>query len=156
VIGDLGAVHCRSSKRQIVTKSSAESELVGLSDSANQGIFLRNLLTLQGYSMPAVTAYQDNMSTMALLARGRSGGERTRHIAIRYFWLKERVDKGEATIVHKRSAELYANVLTKPLQGSQFVYERGCLTGWPMVVKGKSGAQAEEKKELSKEIRVVA
>jgi hypothetical protein len=146
VIGDLGAVHCRSSKQQIVTKSTAESELVGLSDSANQGIFVRNLLTLQGYSMPAVTVYQDNMSTMALLARGRSGGERTRHIAIRYFWMKERVDRGEATIVHKRSAELYANVLTKPLQGSQFVYERGCLTGWPVVVKGKSGAQAEEKK----------
>jgi hypothetical protein len=156
VIGDLGAVHCRSSKQQIVTKSSAESELVGLSDSANQGIFLRNLLTLQGYSMPAVTVYQDNMSTMALLARGRSGGERTRHIAIRYFWMKERVDRGEATIVHKRSAELYANVLTKPLQGSQFVYERGCLTGWPMVVEGKSGAQPEEKKELSKEISIVA
>jgi hypothetical protein len=70
--------------------------------------------------------------------------------------MKERVDRGEATIVHKRSAELYANVLTKPLQGSQFVYERGCLTGWPMVVEGKSGAQPEEKKELSKEISIVA
>ena len=132
VLGDLGAVHCRSSKQQIVTKSSTEAELVGLSDSANQGLFLRNFLTLQGYSMPAVTVYQDNLSCMALLARGRSGGERTRHIAIRYFWMKDRVDRGEATIVHKGTSELYANVLTKPLQGSQFVYERGCLTGWPI------------------------
>ena len=30
VIGDVGAVHCRSSKQQIVTKSSTEAELVGL------------------------------------------------------------------------------------------------------------------------------
>jgi hypothetical protein len=52
VIGDLGAVHCRSSKQTIVTKSSTEAELVGLSDSANQGLFLRNFLRLQGYSMP--------------------------------------------------------------------------------------------------------
>jgi hypothetical protein len=132
VIGDLGAVHCRSSKQQIVTKSSTEAELVGLSDSANQGLFLRNFLTLQGYCMPAVTVYQDNLSCMALLARGRAGGERTRHIAIRYFWVKDRVDRGEATIEHKGTAELYANVLTKPLQGSQFVFERGCLTGWPV------------------------
>jgi hypothetical protein len=132
VIGDLGAVHCRSAKQTIVTKSSTEAELVGLSDSANLGLFLRNFLRLQGYSVPAVVVYQDNLSCMALLARGRSGGERTRHIDIRYFWVKDRVDRGEATIVHKGTSELYANVLTKPLQGSQFVYERGCLTGWPI------------------------
>ena len=30
VIGDLGAVHCRSSKQAIVTKSSTEAELVEL------------------------------------------------------------------------------------------------------------------------------
>jgi hypothetical protein len=134
VIGDLGAVHCCSSKQTIVTKSSTEAELVGLSDSANHGLFLRSFLTLQGYSMGAVIICQDNLSCMALLARGRSGGERTRHIDIRYFWMKDRVDRGEAEIVHKGTAELYANVLTKPLQGSQFVYERGCLTGWPSEV----------------------
>jgi hypothetical protein len=44
----------------------------------------------------------------------------------------------EATIAHQGTAELYANVLTKPLQGSQFVYERGCLTGWPSAVEEAS------------------
>jgi hypothetical protein len=138
VIGDLGAVHCCSSKQTIVTKSSIEAELVGLSDSANHGLFLRSFLTLQGYSMGAVIIYQGNLSCMALLARGRSGGERTRHIDIRYFWMKDRVDRGEAEIVHYGTAELYTNVLTKPLQGSQFVYERGCLTGWPSAVVEES------------------
>jgi hypothetical protein len=89
-----------------------------------------------------VIVYQDNLSCMALLERGRSGGERTRHIDIRYFWLKDRVDRGEATIVHKGTEELYANVLTKPLQGSQFVYERGCLTGW-----SPTGEKASNSKE---------
>jgi hypothetical protein len=131
VIGDVGAVHCRSAKQLIVTKSSTEAELVGLSDSANQGLHLRDFLSLQGYKMPPMTIFQDNMSCMALMGRGRSGGERTRHISIRYFWVKERVDRKEARIEHKRTQELYANLLTKPLQGSQFVYERGCLTGWP-------------------------
>jgi hypothetical protein len=130
VIGEVGAVHCRSSKQLIVTKSSTEAELVGLSDSANQGLFIRTFLTAQGYHMPAVTILQDNQSCMALIARGRSGAERTRHIQIRYFWVKERVDKGEAKIEYLRSEDMYANVLTKPLQGAQFVRERGCLTGW--------------------------
>jgi uncharacterized protein YheU (UPF0270 family) len=68
---------------------------------------------------------------MALVARGRSGGDRTRHIDIRYFWVKDRVQRGEAVIIHKETRELYANILTKPLQGGQFRHERACLTGWP-------------------------
>ena len=138
VIGDVGAVHCRSIKQTIVAKSSTEAELVGLSDSANQALHIRNFLILQGYKMPPVTVYQDNLSSMALIARGRSGAERTRHIAIRYFWTKERVDTGELRVEHKGTKEMYANVLTKPLQGSQFVYERECLTGWALV-KGAEG-----------------
>jgi hypothetical protein len=84
---------------------------------------------------------------MALLARGRSGGERTRHIDIRHSWMKERVDEGEATIMHKGTSELYANVLTKPLQGSQFVYERGCLTGWP--ITGEMDNKPQERTAVS-------
>ena len=130
VIGDVGAVHCKSSKQSIVTKSSTEAELIALSDSANQGLFIRNFLIAQGHLVPPVTVYQDNTSCMALMERGKSGAERTRHISIRYFWLRERVKNKEATVVHKGTKEMYANVLTKPLQGSQFVYERRCLTGW--------------------------
>ena len=129
VIGDLGAVHCKSSKQSIVTKSSTEAELIALSDSANQGLYIRNFLLSQGYEMKPVTIYQDNTSCMALVDRGRSRAERTRHIAIRNFWIRERVATGEAIIVHKGTKEMYANVLTKPLQGAQFVYERKCLTG---------------------------
>ena len=133
VIGDVGAVHCRSSKQLVVTKSSTEAELVGLSDSANQGIFIRNFLIAQGYGMPPVTILQDNQSCMALIDRGRSAAERTRHIHIRYFWVKERVDTGEAKIEYLRTEDMYANVLTKPLQGSQFVREREALTGWAII-----------------------
>lgn len=49
VIGDLGAVHCKSSKQQIVMKSSTEAELVALSDSANQALHIRNFLLAQGH-----------------------------------------------------------------------------------------------------------
>ena len=130
VIGEVGAVHCKSSKQQIVTKSSTEAELVGLSDSANQGIHIRNFLIAQGHKLGPIVIYQDNMSCMALVERGRSAAERTRHINIRYFWVKERVDTGEAVIKHLGTKEMYANLLTKPLQGGEFIEERLALTGW--------------------------
>jgi hypothetical protein len=40
---------------------------------------------------------------------------------------------------------MYANVLTKPLQGGQFRYERACLTGWP----------SEESKGVRASVRTV-
>ena len=95
VIGEMGAVHCKSYKQQIVTKSSTEAELVALSDSTNQGIHVRNFLIAQGYKMEPLIIYQDNLSCMALVERGRSAAERTRHINIRYYWVKERVSTGE-------------------------------------------------------------
>jgi hypothetical protein len=59
------------------TKSSTESELVGLSDQLPQ--------VLCG-------ACSYNQSTIALVAKkGRSTFSRTRHIAIRYFYEKNRV-----------------------------------------------------------------
>jgi hypothetical protein len=130
VIGDTGAVHCRSTKQTSVTKSSTEAELMAVSDSANQGLYLRHFLIDQGHDTGPVTIYQDNTSTMALLARGRPGAERSRHIDIRHFWLHDKVKDKEAVIVHLGTKDMYANVLTKPLQGKQFVYERDCLTGW--------------------------
>jgi hypothetical protein len=59
VIGDVGAVHCRSSKQQIIPKSSTEAKLVALSDCANQALYIRNFLMEQGYPCGPVTVYQE-------------------------------------------------------------------------------------------------
>ena len=130
VVGSRDAVHCKSAKQQIVTKLSTEAELVALSDSANQALHVRNFIIGQGYPCGRVTIYQDNMSCMALIERGRSAAERTRHISIKYFWLKERVDMGETKVVHLGTKDMYANMLTKPLQGAQYKSERYGVTGW--------------------------
>ena len=57
--------------------------------------------------------------------------ERLRHISIKYFWLKERVDMGEAKVKHLGTKNMYANMLMKPLQRAQFKMERKGVTGWP-------------------------
>ncbi len=130
-LGDAGPIMAKSAKQKIVTKSSTEAELVGLSDFANHGFHLRNFVSAQGHTTGPLLIYQDNMSTMALVKRGRAGSERTRHIDIRYFWAKERVDSGEMVIEHMPTERMGpANVLSKPLQGAQFRQERDELTNW--------------------------
>lgn len=130
VLGDAGALSVRSCKQKIVTKSSTEAELVGLSDSAAQAIHLRNFVIEQGYELGPVIIYQDNLSAMALMKRGGPGSERSRHISIRHFWIAERVADGEVVIEHLSTEKMHANVLTKPVQGSQFLQEREGLTNW--------------------------
>ena len=62
-----GPLFAKSSSQKINTKSSSESELVGLSDSAGHVIWVRNFLIAQGYTIPAAKIYQDNKSTIALI-----------------------------------------------------------------------------------------
>ncbi len=130
VLGTGGPLLAKSSKQKIVTKSSTEAELVGLSDTATLAIHLRNFVLDQGYEIGPAVVYQDNMSCMALMKRGGPGSERSRHINIRHFWLTERVAKGEVIIEHLGTEKMFANVLTKPVQGAQFARERMGLTNW--------------------------
>ena len=131
MLGVGGPMEAKSGKQKNVTKSSTEAELVALSDHAGRGINLRNFLAGQGYGVVPVIIYQDNLSCMAIMARGGPTSERSRHISIRYFWLCERTKLGEVTLEHRPTNLMFANVLTKPLQGKQFVIERDGITNWP-------------------------
>ena len=130
-----GPVFAKSSKQRLVTKSSTESELVGLSDSASQVIWTRNFLIAQGYDMAPAIIKQDNMSTLALAAKGRSTSERTRHVNIRYFFIKDRVTSGDLKLEYLPTAEMIADILTKPLQGETFrILRDALLNTHPVIV----------------------
>lgn len=90
-----GVSYARSTKQKIVSKSSTEAELIALSDSSGQAIWTRNFLIGQGYNMGPATIDQDNKSTLIMVEAGKSTSERSRHIFVRYFWIKDRVDSNE-------------------------------------------------------------
>ena len=71
---------------------------------------------------------------MALVKRGGPASERSRHIDIRYFWVKEKVDGKEAITKHLSTDKMFVNVMTKPVQGQQFIRERNALTNWYWIV----------------------
>jgi hypothetical protein len=125
-----GPVFVKSTKQKIVSKSSTEAELIALSDGCSQVIWSRDLLLSLGYNIGAATIYQDNLSTMAMVENGRSTSERTRHINVRYFFVKDRVESGEITIEHMPTEKMTADGLTKPLQGEPFRAMRRRLLNW--------------------------
>jgi len=125
-----GPIYSKSSTQKLNTKSSTEAELVGLCDATNQIIWVRNFLEEQGYRMPPAKVYQDNMSTIALIKNGKSTSERTRHIAVRFFFVADKVKNGEIEIEYLRTGEMLADILTKPLQGGLYEKLRDQLLNW--------------------------
>jgi hypothetical protein len=131
MIGDNALVHVRSGKQSIIVKSSTEAEFVSTSDNMNMAFHTRNFIIAQGHSDSPVEILQDNLSCMVLLHKNRSTSLRTKHIQIRYYWICERIDGGEAYVTHMKTEMMgAANILTKPLSGKQFLAERQALTNW--------------------------
>ena len=124
-----GTVFSSSKKQSLVTKSSTESELVAVSDAIPQIVWTREFLLNQGYECKPAVLYQDNQSTIALMAKGKSTSPRTRHIAIRYFFVKDRVDNGELVVEYMPTDLMRADIMTKPLQGDLFREMRSALLG---------------------------
>ena len=111
------------------TTSSTEAELVGVSKGIRQSIWAANFLELQGYDKQPVRVYQDNMSTIKLIEKGRSTSELTRHIDIGFFWLHDLLNRDVITIEYCPTAEMVADYMTKPLQGSLFLAMRDKVMG---------------------------
>ena len=71
------------------------------------------------------------VSTITLVNKGRSTSMSTRHINIRYFWLKERIESGEIEVLYKATKEMGpANIATKSTVGNMFQIERQELCNW--------------------------
>jgi hypothetical protein len=150
VIGDIGeegaTVSVMCTKQKITAKSAAQAELICISDKAGEGIHTDRLLRDQGYiDMKCPILYQDNTSTIRWIHNGRPMSSESRHIENRYFWLHEREKCGDVEIVYLPTEEMYINVLTKPLQGKQFIAERNALTRWV----DPDAAPTTEKEEIS-------
>ena len=81
---------------------------------------MRNFLLHQGYQPQPANVFQDNKSTITMAEKGMSTSDKTRHINIRYFFVKHYMDSDELKIEYLPTEEMVADVLTKPLQGDLF------------------------------------
>ena len=119
-------------KHKINTKSSTEAELVGVDDSLGYILWARYFMIEQGYDMEPSLLYQDNMSAILLETNGRaSSSKRTKHIKVKYYLIKDKVDQGEITIEHCPTEQMWTDINTKPKQGAVFRAFRGQVMGIP-------------------------
>ena len=136
-----GSILSLSSKQKITTRSSTEAELVGVDDAMTFILWMKYFLREQARTVPensklkslgkTIIVEQDNTSSILLQRNGkRSSTKRTKHINIRYFFITDKLRSGEITdVVHKGTADMEADTLTKGLQGSLFLKHQTTIMG---------------------------
>ena len=106
----------------MVTRSSTESEVVGIYDILPQILWTKKFLEDQGVTIKETVLYQDNMSSMLLEQNGRQmSTKRTKHMDIRYFYVGDHIQNKTLSLQHCPTDEMLADYFTKPLQGSLFI-----------------------------------
>ena len=105
--------------------------MIAVSDHPEELIAQNEFYIHQCGSNRPVILFQDNQSTIRLLKNGKSSSDRTKHIKIRYFWLKDRVDVKDILVVYMPTEEMIADILTKPHQGDLFIKLRKALMNLP-------------------------
>ncbi|GJU62920.1 retrovirus-related pol polyprotein from transposon TNT 1-94 [Tanacetum coccineum] len=125
---------CWSSKKQnCVSISTAESEYVAVSGCCAQVLWMRTQLTDYGFFFDKVPIYCDSKSAIAISCNPVQH-TRTKHIDVRYHFIKDHVEKGTIELYFVGTEFQLADLFTKSLPEARFKFlveklgtqDRGC------------------------------
>lgn len=116
-----------SQKQRCVALSSCEAEFMAMTAASCQAIWLRNILNMvTDGGLSPVILYVDNKSAMDL-AKNPVFHRRSKHIDIRFHFIRECVERGDIIIKYVKSEQQKADVLTKALCAVKFEQMRKLL-----------------------------
>ena len=105
------------------------SKLVAVDDFLSKILWVQNFMAEQGVDL-ATQLYQDNKSTILMCNKGREVlSKRTRAMDVRYFAIKDNIQKGFLKVMHVGTSEMLGDFFTKPLQGEKFLGFRNLILG---------------------------
>ena len=124
-----GAISWESTRQRTVALSTTEAEYMALTCATKEAVWLRQLLKDLGFPQRQATRiWEDNQGCIAL-ARNPVHHKRSKHIDIRYHFIRERVQSSEIDPQYVPSRENLADIFTKPLASELFTYLRNQILG---------------------------
>ena len=109
-----------SKKQQCICLSSSEAEYVCLCEAGKLTVFLIKFLReLQIHVDLPVDINEDNTSTISM-ARNPLNHGRTKHVDVRYHWIRQQVKLGILKLKHVKTDEQLADLLSKPVSVATF------------------------------------
>jgi hypothetical protein len=114
ILGVLGFKEIKS-----VALSTAEAEYIAAGHCCVQLLWMRQTLRDYGYKLTKVPLLCDNESAIRM-ADNPVEHSRTKHIAIRYHFLRDHQQKGDIEIAYINTKDQLADIFTKPLDEQTF------------------------------------
>lgn len=115
-----GAVSWSSKKQSIVALSTTEAEYIAAVLCATQGVWMARVLGKIGQSLEdCITIKCDNSSTIQLSKNPIHHG-RSKHIEVRFHYLRELTGEGKVKLIHCGTQDQVADIMTKPLKLETF------------------------------------
>nr|GEV89515.1 ribonuclease H-like domain-containing protein [Tanacetum cinerariifolium] len=120
-LGGYKLVSCSSKKQDCTSMSSAEAEYVSLSVCCAQVLWMRTQLTDYGFHFDKIPMNCDSKATIAISCNPVHHS-RTKHIDVRYYFIKEKVEKGIVELFFVKTEYQLADMFTKALPEERFKY----------------------------------
>ena len=95
--------------------SSAEAEFIALSSGTQEIVYLSNLLATLNLKQDSVLILNDNQSCIRLASNDCGFSPRTKHINIRFHFIRDLVSEGAIKLKYVSTTKMIADGLTKPL-----------------------------------------
>ena len=106
-------VSWKSKRQPTVALSTAESEYMALSAACQEAIWLRRILrNFSSEQKSSTIVFEDNQGCIAL-AKNPVAHDRTKHIDIRYHFIRDLIESGDIDVKYKMTEEMLADILTK-------------------------------------------
>lgn len=107
--------------------STAETEYIVASDASKEAIWLRKLLASLFGDVLEMTVIHCHNQSCVKLSENLVYHERSKRIEMRYHYFRDMVQKGAIRLQYIPTDEQIADVFTKPLSVTKFVYFRNKL-----------------------------
>ncbi|KAJ9566215.1 hypothetical protein OSB04_002181 [Centaurea solstitialis] len=108
-----------SKKQNSVSTSTVEAEYVAAGSCCAQVLWMRNQLLDYGFQLSKIPIYCDNTSAIAI-ANNRILHSKTKHIEIRYHFIRDHVMNGNVELHFIPTEYQLAGLFTKPLDEKRF------------------------------------
>ena len=120
------AISWASKLQQVVSLSTTEAEYIALTEAAKELIWLQRLFSDFDYPQQGSALYCDSKSAIDL-AKNAVFHSRTKHIEVRYHFIRSKLDEGKLQVLKINTKDNPADALTKVVPREKFEFCRASL-----------------------------
>ena len=122
-----GPISWQSKLQTVVATSSMEAEYMGAYYAVQDCCWIKGVMNELGFNSNDPTPFYLDSKSAIDLAKNPIYHKRSKHIHIKYHWLRQKVEDKTVTLNHIKTDKMIADIFTKPLAYAEFAKYRDSL-----------------------------